>query len=434
MIGCVQISNTLLLLSYPFYLLLFLYFATTSVDSYHILVLLFKFKITHFVALILFCTIIPLFRSLYFPYRYTLLILTLMGAMSLSAFNSINPIACAGYFLWMLFNFVFYFSIPYLLFHHIPSHTLFQLYFGSFFLVGFYAFLQFAFSFVGIHLPGAAQHILHVSRGQAFTYEPSFYALYMTPFTIFYTTYFLLNKQNHKKPSLSILIWPNLLLLISTSTGCFFSYLFYFAHLTILNALKIIQINLVKVFKTTIATLIVILGLLASINAKIITGGLLKFFFHGSLHFSLTCRWQGIVDYWKIFLEHPILGVGLGAGPFYYAQRFTNHPFHSLDPEIIATYSPSNVLTEVFASLGLLGVICFAFFFFLLIDTFYKSYRVSQISQEEKIWLIALLLSVGVMFATLQFNQTITRPYVWVHVGMFVGYADQLRRKHLEPK
>jgi hypothetical protein len=393
---------------------------------YHLTLSIFKLKLTHLIAPILALFSLFIFRRFYFPTQFTYLMVALTISMGLSGLNSIHPTACIGYFLWMIFSFLIYFLIPYTLFHYMRASTLLQIYFNSFFCLGLYALLQFLFSFIGIYLPGVTQYIFSLARGQAFTYEPSFYALYMTPFTFFYTTKFLLQPPNKRK--LHLLIWPNLLFLISTSTGCFFSYILYFLQMVILKYLKILQLNLLKLFSQITFLLISLFSLIWLINKKLIIAGFLKFFFSGTSHFSIQCRWQGIVDYWNIFLENPLLGVGLGAGPFYQAQNKLNSSPDLFDPTIVATYSPTNTLTEILASLGLLGSFLFTIFLFLLFRTFYRAYQIPSLSSEEKISLIAFILSIGVMLATLQFNQTITRPYLWVHIGIFVGYANSLIR------
>lgn len=422
-------TNPLFLVTKPFYLVLFLYFCTTSIDIYYFPLLIFKFKFTHVISFVFALLFLLIFRILHLPRNFTLLMIGLLISMSLSAVGSVNPTACIGSFLWMSFNFLFYFLVPYTLFYHIKTSTLLQIYFNSFFCIGLYAFLQCIFSLAGIILPGVTQYVFSLARGQAFTYEPSYYALYMTPLAFFYTTQFLLQTPN--KRHLHRLIWPNFLLLISTSTGCFFSYIIYLIQIILFKCFKILKIDLteiVDILRKFILAFMFLFILIWCIDEQLIISGFLKFFFHGTSHGSIRIRWQGVVDYWNMFIEHPIFGVGLGAGPFYHAQKTIKGIINLLDPLIVAQHTPTNALTEVFASLGLVGVGLFTVFFFLLINTFRTTYRISSISSEEKINLIAMILSIGVMLATLQFNQGITRPYLWVHVGIFVGYANMVKK------
>lgn len=59
-------------------------------------------------------------------------------------------------------------------------------------------------------------------RGQAMTYEPAFYALYAIPFVVYANTKYLLSRWDFG--AFLKIISINVLLLISTSKGTFFSY------------------------------------------------------------------------------------------------------------------------------------------------------------------------------------------------------------------
>jgi O-antigen ligase len=163
-------------------------------------------------------------------------------------------------------------------------------------------------------------------------------------------------------------------------------------------------------------------------NKELITDGFLKFFYSGLSHGSILIRWKGIVDCWNIFLDHPWLGVGLGALPFCIAQKELGTPLDLLDKTIPTDYAPTNATLEIFASLGIIGIILFAAFLYLMVHTFRSGLKIPQLEESERIHLIAFAISICVMIAVLQFNQSIMRPYVWVHVGMFVGYVQALKR------
>jgi O-antigen ligase len=210
----------------------------------------------------------------------------------------------------------------------------------------------------------------------------------------------------------------------------FFCLLNLFCTSSSLRLLKIIKLNLIPLFSKCAVALTAMLGAIWIINQKLITSGLLKFFFTGASHGSVTTRWKGIIDYWNIFLENPFFGVGLGAAPFYYALKEEGSLEGLLNSEILVKYCPTNAFTELLASLGLLGLIFFALFIFLLIQTFRSTHKIIDLSIEERINLIAMAVSLSVMFVVLQFNQSITRPYLWVHVGIFVGYAQTLKIKY----
>jgi O-antigen ligase len=138
------------------------------------------------------------------------------------------------------------------------------------------------------------------------------------------------------------------------------------------------------------------------------------------------------MHYLKIFYDHPLFGVGLGAGPYALASKLSNHSINLLDPDIHNHYNAMNVTTEILASLGLVGACLFFGFCYLLIQTFRTAYRIPNLEPEEQKNLIAFALSICVLFVTLQFSQSLMRPYIWVHIGLFVGYAQSLQRRSIE--
>jgi O-antigen ligase len=122
----------------------------------------------------------------------------------------------------------------------------------------------------------------------------------------------------------------------------------------------------------------------------------------------------------------------MGGGPYYLMLKERGYIDFS-DTSIFAYLAPMNVTTEVLAGLGLVGAIGFGYFFYLLFRMFRRTLRLS-LSVEERRTLIALALSLCVCFATLQFNQSIMRAYLWIHTGIFCGYARALQHKWLAVK
>lgn len=418
------------LFTYPILAFLFLYFAFSSTDIINIQASLFKIKATNLIAVFFFLLYLLTFKSLQFPKRLTCLTLCILACMCISTINSKNLIASAGYILFFAFNYFCYFLLTYNLFNFILSQTILKIYSLSFYCLGTYALCQLLFSLIGIVLPGVQQYIYHIARGQAFTYEPSYYALYMTPFTMYCTTKFILQKPSDR--NLRELFASNLFLLASTSTGCFFSYLFFlftFFIFKLIGALKKFRISTIRLTVKFFSTCLFLFFLLCMTNKDLIQHGFLKFFYGETSHGSITNRWVTLIEYWDVFLEHPIIGVGFGSGPFYIAHQKLSG-VNQLDPMIIDNFNASNVTTELLAGLGILGGVLFLIFIYLLTDIFRTTLKISSLSEEETIILISLGVSICVMFCTLQFNQSIMRSYMWIHVGFFYGYARHLQIKH----
>ncbi len=414
----------------PILWVVFLYFATSSMDLLNIPLIVYKVKLSNFTALILLLFHFLSFRSLWLDRRLFALTSLLLASMTISALQSKIPAYCFGIIVFFSFNYLTYFLVSYNLFRKFPPALLLKIYSASFYLIGCYACCQVLFSLAGIIIPGVGQYIFNIARGQAFSYEPSYYALYMTPFVFYQTTKYILSQPTNRK--WNEVFWPNFFLLVSTSTGCFFSYLFFLFVFFLFQQFSIVDfrpISLKQLIRKWLTASLILFSFLWIINKNLITKGLLKFFYGRDL-FSLTERWDGIVNYWNIFLSHPIFGVGFGCGPFHIAQKKGKAIGDYFDPAFIAAYNPTNVTTEVLAGLGIVGGALFLGFFFFLIQSFRSSLKL-PLSEEERIALIALALSVCVMFMTLQMNQSIMRSYMWIHVGVFCGYARHLQQKYI---
>ncbi len=414
----------------PFLFLVFLYFICLSLDVFNIQFFLFKAKATNILSPIIFVLALFLYKAMFFPRAFVLIACLTLLSMCISMMNSCNPIACLGFILFYVFNFVFYFVFSLNLFRWVDPDVLLRLYFASFVFIGFYALCQIVFSAAGVILPGVTQYIYTLARGQAFTYEPSFYALYMTPFAIFYTAKFMLLRPENRK--IMEVVWPNLFLIVSTSTGCLFTYMIYilfFIFFFRFCAEPRVKVLIYSVLFRYSSSLFFVFSFIYFVAPDFVKAGYLKlFYFNSAGQISFRSRWEGIVNYWDFFLEHPWVGIGLGSGPFYLFEVSTAQNASSLDPDIYNHYAPMNVTIEVLSGLGILGGAIFLCFFVVLGLTFRKGLKIQALSEKERLNMIALALSLCVMFATLQFNQSIMRAYMWVHVGIFVGYIHYLCR------
>ena len=152
------------------------------------------------------------------------------------------------------------------------------------------------------------------------------------------------------------------------------------------------------------------------------------FYFGLLTHGSFGARWQGILISIQTFLNHPILGVGLGGvGP----QRF--HDLSTYDNKIetlqeFEAFDPTNCFTEVLASLGLVGLIAFVYLGVVFYRAFQDVIKDPTIDVGAKKMATALFLSLVVMIVALQMNQGLFRPYVWIHAAVVYGYYQRIKR------
>jgi hypothetical protein len=339
---------------------------------------------------------------------------------------------------------------------------------------------QFFGSFLGFSLPFVKQHLLHnIARGQAMAFEPSYFALYIAAYVMYWNAKQLIpsaknrnilsqgdrkcfylakqatatrggpdiKNQFRSRPQKSnrtlffgdglvsgIRSWLkictiNLFLLVSTSTGAFFSYFLFFILIFLLR-----NLDWTKEFRSIVrrralmlatALSLAFLLLFSSFPALFIVS-FWKFFGPEFLsHHSFKERWEGIVNAWTVFVEHPLCGVGVGGiGPYLYSKYFDQEMVGPATVEIMERFDPTNVFTELLAALGLCGFAAFALFAYRYGVAYCMAAK--RATPEEKKELYALLLSLATILLMWQFNQNLFRSYIWVHAALCLGYANTI--------
>ena len=370
--------------------------------------------------------------------NFFLCFLTIFSSFLLSCCFSYDPFRSllasgAG-----VLTYVCFFLVPINLIYLFGREQVLRLYFLSFLFVGLHALSQCALSLLDIHDPFATQFVpvANVARGQSFTYEPSYYALFAVPFAFFFNTRFLLSAftlQNLWK-----VIGVNILLLTSISTGAFFSYFIFFATVLVLSCFSCIKTHFPQLRKKIMTFCLGFCLLFASVSLiflELFLHTFYKFFYFGLLsHWSSAERFDRIIEGWKIFCAHPLFGIGLRNVEHYlYLQAHFNETqaplfYEKLNTrELFNPYASSNILVEILASLGLYGLLGFILFGLLVWRAFFQSFQDRRIAHEEQKNLFALFVSLIVMLICLQFNQELFRNYVWIHMGISLGYLLNVR-------
>lgn len=413
--------------------LLFLYFVTLHADQLSINVGDYHLRINNLIAFSLVLIFALKFRQELFEIdrRLVFAFALLTSSIVLSLLFSSYKGRALLYLGWYLFTVVGYFLLPYFLIKNGDENKFLKLYFASFLLVGAYALLQFTFSLLGYADPFANQRIIgSLVRPNAFAYEPSYYALYMTPFVM------LCNFQYLTAPSqpffifrrwrLGHIIFINALFLISTSTSTLFAYAIFFL-LLLFSPFRRHFVKAIVLF-----SLFLFLGLVSF--PYMMKSFYLKFFFNGFMtHHSFFERWAGIEYAWKVFLDHPIFGVGLGGFPSYFMDSWSIGILDAswIYPEGISyffsnpakCFEAMNVTTEVLASVGTLGLLCVAF----LLVVFYQMFKKASLVDSQKAY--GYFLSFVVMIIVLQFNQGLLRTYAWVYCGSIFALMEKVLSK-----
>lgn len=358
--------------------------------------------------------------------------------MLISSFKSLAFGRSLIYSMIYFFSFCVYFLVPFNLVYFGSENKILKYYILSFFIIGSYAFLQFFFSIFGITLPFSTQKLIF-TRGSAFALEPSFYALYAIPFVFFLNAKLFLSLPMKKWP----VIVANLFLLVSTTTTAFISYFVFFFVLFFFPRYRSLKTCFFesrrKMLKITALCASLFL-LSATVFSELYKKTFLKFFYVGIVHESFFTRFSGIFSALKAFSENLLFGVGIGGiGPYITEQFGLNIPTiglfdqRALENRGVAhlfSYEPTNVFSEILGSLGIYGLLGFCIFAIVVWGHFRALLRDERVPQEEKANVLALLISVIVSLVCLQINQGLFRSYIWVHLGISLGYVLKLKAKN----
>lgn len=307
--------------------------------------------------------------------------------------------------------------------------------------MGLYAVFQWVISYLGFIDPFISQFVGSdglIARPNAFAYEPSFYVLCIVPFVSLIFFSYITDYKNQDmgclflKKNCFLFLISNFFLLISMTTSSLLFYLFFFVCLCLFSLFRLFFCW--KKFMTKTIGFFMSLVIFFKMLPYDIKFFFLKFFFQPihSLE-SFSDRFSGIKIALKIWLKHPVCGVGLGNLPYYCYNEFilgnTQMLYRYADmiktENILKIFEPSNVLTELLASLGLFGFISFSFFFLVIWKYFLLAYK------KRPFFSVNLMVSVIVMLFLLQINQGLLRTYVWVHLGIVFGSFECIYEESL---
>lgn len=432
--------------------ILFFYFATLGADCLGVKISIFHIRVNNAIAFIVLCAmlykcrIITVNRSLFLALAITVFSVTISFIYSDYKFRA------GGYLGFYLFTMLCYVLVAYIAMVSFPETIILKLYLFSFLFVGTYACMQFLVGLFGIRLPGVMQAISsRMVRASAFAYEPSYYALYMTPFITFMNSLFLLGYRGalfKKGMPIYLFVFVNIIFLVSTSTSIVVAYLgfivfyavntYYFSYLNIRPIIQLPKLLLL------ICTMGISLFLLLSTLSKDLVAVMFKATPTSiTKHHSFVDRFGGVRLYFNLAQQSLLHGFGEGAAPYKALEALLN-------PENIKLYlknnsqttdsvykrikslEPTNVIIEIFSGLGMIGIVAFAFLFLAIILLFYEFvFNLGLPIRKKKIF-IAFFISYITTLGVLQINQGLLRNYTWAHLGLMMGYYIKEKKKFEE--
>ncbi|WP_291943902.1 O-antigen ligase family protein [Cetobacterium sp.] len=270
-----------------------------------------------------------------------------------------------------------------------------KIYLNIFRVIGIFTIVQFLFGSMNIVIPLFQNDTYKgIFRPSLWFYEPSYLATYFS----FYIGISLVRYTFNKRYKKDLLFSWFCTALTTSSTG--------FISIGIsMFFLVLLQNSLYKKIKTFL--LVLVSGVLLFIIVAIIKFDILKIFlgrlFTEGIKTSSGVRVLGMIEALEVFKKFFILGIG--------ANSYENYHI---------TGSPvTNVTLEILTNLGIIGFFCFGYFFYYLYSIYKNKYSV----EIKMMWISFLLFLI-----VLQANQNYMRLYMWVHIGIFIGMSQKIKK------
>lgn len=303
-----------------------------------------------------------------------------------------------AYNFWLIYNFIFVLYVFYSYAKNNSKEKVINLLLLSFLIQSIYIYIQFTMGLFGFDDPFfPMQNYFNIYRPAIWFYEPSYLATYFSAYLAI--SFYLLTSLKKKKYIYHTINSILSIVVITSSTG-YLAIGFSIMLISIINIRNIMKINK-KVLVYILLTIITLGVLLYILDLNFINVFLGRIFTSGISQAS-----GGRVQSWKetfdVFLNNPFIGIGPNAYPVY---SNTGLP-------------PYNVSLELLANVGMVGFIAFYSFFINIIFTCYKSGK-----EKNNHFNISIVMGLIVFIVTLQANQNYMRLYLWMLLGIALGFS-----------
>ncbi|PFW80074.1 hypothetical protein COL23_00215 [Priestia aryabhattai] len=341
-----------------------------------------------------------------------------------------------NYAIWMLFNIFLVFATVQYVDNKTKVIKLIKAYLYSYLFVGGWGIIQFALSLVGIRPFLATQWWPNgLVRVSGFSYEPSYYATYMLIGWAFVMYMKVKKSKLFKQRILNIMVGVISTSIILSSSrmgiallglwmfGYFIIFLGYFlkgrVHLEYLKPVLLFGAGIVLII------LIVLMDNSGKYDFLLAGTGL-----HGTASHSLDDRSSGFEDTLTVFRESPFIGHSLGG----VAPAIGGlHNVVVTSQEQAKPFEGSSIFAEVLAASGILGFLPFALYIMSLVITPLKLAKRVQ-DREAKNILVGMTVALIAELIILQFNQNISRLYLWYHIALLSATYSVYKKEYLSLK
>lgn len=342
-----------------------------------------------------------------------------------------------GYGFWLLFNVLLVFTAVKLFDNYKSIISLMKCYIYSFFFVALFGLFQFTLPIFGIDSPLVTQWWIQgiLPRINGFSYEPSYFATYLLIGWVL-SSYLLAVKSNLIKRQLlkTIFLIETLALFLSSSRMGWVMMLVWSLQYPILFFYRLIKGEIASRYFKYSLILIAIIGILFFFIIKVL--GIERILFllsglgiAGSSSHSTYSRFREFLDTFQIFLNSPIIGYSLG-GVSSAIGELRGIDVTSFDDA--KNNEGMSVFTEVLAASGIIGFIPFALY---IVKIVIKPIKISKkiLNMDMRNLLKAMAFALIVELIILQFNQTILRLYLWLHIAILSAIysvvSNSMRRR-----
>ncbi|WP_181702718.1 O-antigen ligase family protein [Chthonobacter albigriseus] len=321
-----------------------------------------------------------------------------------------------GYSLWLLLNGTFALSGYLVGAYILKPARLMNLYLASFLVTCAIGVVQFVLGIGGINFFVKQWWIEgRLPRLNAFTYEPSYLATYLiTGFVVATHLWRCVPAPMKPLPRLTSIATGFLILLSSSRMGI----LMVAAYLAWIGARDFISPRVPAIRKLMTASAVLsaltigTIGLLAvgvpdGIKEMFLSGTGLA----GTADHSVSMRQSQIEATFEVFLDHPLIGVGLGNVGISAFEILYGDAVSLLDPSGL---TGMNITYETLAGMGVVGF-CFLAAF---VATLFRGARRSLAAAPaaRRVFHGSMLAGFAALMLILQLNQNILRGYIWCHL------------------
>lgn len=152
------------------------------------------------------------------------------------------------------------------------------------------------------------------------------------------------------------------------------------------------------------------------------TGGF-NFIYKRFFDFELLSRRESMGKAWKMFIENPLLGVGIGN----YSDNIDTQIINNEGCERLV---PNNTSLEILSETGIIGFSVFLLFILIYIRKIIKSIKKSH-NDYNKIFLISFLISFIGMLIQQQTFSGLTQIHFWFLIGLSITTVKIVRQERI---